>query len=201
MTALFAAITLAVVMLMLCALYSTHIVEAMRSTRKRNIYGKPLKKCRRHNHSRRNRGSWDDEGYCSELGGGVHQICFAVNGTTKHFSEATHQGDWSLGRVDRNHCMCLGAWALFKARQNLGEVPPTSDELVCDAIPDTALSPVYVSRWNTWNGHQKDKQVMDGVKALYEQCRNRSDRAGNAYLDGKYGHLLAYISAPQQDSS
>ncbi len=201
MNASFAVMTLAVVMLVLSALYSTHIVEAMGQTRKRNIYGKPLKKCRRRNSSRRNRGSWDDEGYCSELGGGVHQICFAVDEKTKHFSKATHQGDWSLGRVDRNHCMCLGAWALFKARQNLKKVPPTSDELVCDAIPDTALSPAYISKWNTWRGHQKDKQIMDGVNALYSQCYGNSDTQGNRYLKSKYDHLLAYISAPQQDNS
>ena len=195
------ALAIVIALLAQCALSSTRIVEAMGYTRKRNIYGKPLKRCRRTGRTQRNRGSWDREGYCSELDGGVHQICFAVDGDTKNFSSATYQGDWSLDRVDRNHCMCLGAWALFKARQNLNEVPPTSGELVCDAIPETALSPAYISKWNTWNGHQKDKQVMDGVRALYTQCQGKSDKLGNRYLKSKYDHLLAYISAPQQDNS
>ncbi len=126
----------------------------------------------------------------------MHQICFAVDDDSKDFSRATHQGDWSHDRVNKNHCMCLGAWALFKARQNLDEIPPTDGELVCDAIPDTALSPEYVSKWNTWNGHQKDQQIMDGIRGLYAQCYGRSDARGNNYLKSKYDLLLGYIQTP-----
>ena len=37
-----------------------------------NIYNEPLKKC---GTSSMSSGSWDSQGKCSELGGGVHQIC------------------------------------------------------------------------------------------------------------------------------
>ena len=53
---------------------------------------------------------------CSEMDGGVHQICFNVDDSTKHFSKHTYQSEWSKTRQE-NHCMCLGAWALYKARQ------------------------------------------------------------------------------------
>ena len=36
-----------------------------------NIYNEPLEKCG----DARDSGSWDSNGRCSELGGGVHQIC------------------------------------------------------------------------------------------------------------------------------
>ena len=179
-------------------------VEGMSRTRRasksrlKNIYGKPLRSCRR-KPGRANRGSWDREGKCSEMDGGVHQICVHLNEGTKGFSRSTKQGNWSLDRVGKNHCMCLGAWALFKARQNLGEIPPTAGELVCDAIPDTALTPQYISEWNTWNGHQKNNQIMDGVRAIYEQCSPYSDAKGRAYLKKKYNYLLGYIVSPQHE--
>ena len=37
----------------------------------KNIYGEPLQPCKTGTEP----GSWDNEGYCSERGGGVHQIC------------------------------------------------------------------------------------------------------------------------------
>mgnify|MGYP003348993548 FL=1 len=81
-----------------------------------NIYGEELKPCRNNNSD--NNGSWDSQGYCSELGGGVHQICFDVNQKTQDFAKDTYQGvNWSKDRVGKNHCMCLGAWALYKARR------------------------------------------------------------------------------------
>ncbi len=54
-------------------------------------------------------GSWDKQGYCSEMIKGVHQICFDVTDETSDFSSETGQTNWSEGRVDKNHCMCLGA--------------------------------------------------------------------------------------------
>lgn len=168
-------------------------IEPMVKTRRlKNVYGKPLKPCRRRT-ARNNSGSWDTEGLCSEMDGGVHQICFRVDESTKDFSRDTSQSSWSRGRVGHNHCMCLGAWALFKARQNLKEIPATSDELVCDAIPDTALSPAYVSKWNTWNG-QKNNRFRKGIDALYKQCSRKAASAEDrAYLDSKYKYLLGYI--------
>ena len=56
-----------------------------------------------------------------------------------------------LNNKKNNHCMCLGAWSLYKARQNKNEISKTENELICNAIPDYALSADYVNTWNTWN--------------------------------------------------
>ena len=154
----------------------------------KNIYGKPLKKCRRKK-TVKNNGSWDNEGYCSEMGGGVHQICFDVDDRTKNFSSATYQSDWSTNRVGKNHCMCLGAWALYKTRQKKGEIDYTANELVCDAIPETALTPQYINKWNTWNGHERENQILDGLESLYQQCYEKGDYYGRNYLKNKYSYL------------
>ena len=52
----------------------------------KNIYGEPLKECRKYKGDER--GSWDVEGYCSEqcVNTGLHQICFNLNDNTKNFS-------------------------------------------------------------------------------------------------------------------
>ena len=172
---------------------SNDIIENMAKSRKhhkvlKNIYGKPLKKCRRKKTSKNN-GSWDKDGYCSEMGGGVHQICFDVDDNTKNFSSATYQSDWSTNRVGKNHCMCLGAWALYKTRQKKGEIDYTANELVCDAIPETALTPQYINKWNTWNGHERENQILDGLESLYQQCYEKGDYYGRNYLKNKYSYL------------
>ena len=41
----------------------------------KNIYGQPLQSCRSRRRKNDLSGSWDTDGKCSELGGGVHQIC------------------------------------------------------------------------------------------------------------------------------
>ena len=167
-----------------------HIIEPMGKTKRKNIYGRPLKKCRK-KHTRKNRGSWDSDGYCSELGGGVHQICFDVNDETKNFSNATYQSDWSRDRNNHNHCMCLGAWALYKARQNKNQIPKTQGELLCDAIPETVFNPGYVNTWNTWNNHELPNQIKAGVKSLYNQCyRQAKTQKEKTYLTKKYNHLM-----------
>ena len=48
----------------------------------KNIYGEPLKPCK----TGTKPGSWDNEGYCSEKGGGVHQICMNVTEERSDFS-------------------------------------------------------------------------------------------------------------------
>lgn len=147
-------------------------------TGKLNIYGEPLQQCR----TGTSPGSWLSDGTCSELGGGVHQICFQVTSETSDFSEQTGQSNWSEGRVNNNHCMCLGAWALYKAK-GLG----TGEELVCDAIPDTALETSYINNWNTWNGNELDDQILDGIKALYYQCsRQATSEQQRNQLESKY---------------
>ena len=139
-----------------------------------NIYGEPLQPCRSKG-SKDRRGSWNSNGYCDEIGGGVHQICVDVNQTEK-FSESTGQGPWSEGRKDKNHCMCLGAWALYKARQNRGEISTTDQELLCDSIMDDALHERYVDNWNTWNGNELNDQIVEGVNELIEQCHENAEK-------------------------
>ena len=146
----------------------------------KNIYGKPLKKCKQIFH-KKNEGSWDDEGYCSERGGGVHQICFSVDDDTADFSKQTGQSEWSTARVGNNHCMCLGAWALYKAKGK-----GNNNELVCDSIPDMSLDPNYVGNWNTWNGNELPDQIIKGVDSLVKQCY---DKKNSDYLKDKYDKL------------
>ena len=148
----------------------------------KNIYGEPLKKCQKFNDDKS--GSWDNGGYCSERGGGVHQICFDVKDETKDFSSETGQSDWSNERIDKNHCMCLGAWALYKAK-NKG----TGEELLCEAIPEMSLSSGYIDNWNTWNGNELPNQIVDGVNSLMEQCYRKGNESQKKYLKNKYYNL------------
>ena len=153
----------------------------------KNIYGEPLQKCREDPDD--TQGSWDSKGFCSEKGGGVHQICFDVTPERQDFSSQTGQSDWSKGRVGRNHCMCLGAWSLYKAKQARGMIDETSDELNCDAIPAMSLSDGYVKNWNTWNGNELDDQVVDGVNTLTDQCYDKGNTTQKEYLKGLYTKL------------
>ena len=76
-----------------------------------NIYNEPLQPCGLKNMSN---GSWDSEGKCSELDGGVHQICIKnISRNTPYFSSETGQTNWSDKRGRDNHCVCLGAWSLY----------------------------------------------------------------------------------------
>ena len=152
-----------------------------------NIYGEPLLACRSEGSSDM-LGSWNHEGLCNETGGGVHQICVDVN-KTPGFSSSTGQGDWSDGRKGKNHCMCLGAWALYKARQDLGEIPHTEDELKCSAIMDHALSEKYISKWNTWNGNEVPNQIVSGVNSLVEQCYRKGNTKQKQKLKQLYYNL------------
>lgn len=153
----------------------------------KNIYGGPLKKCRKYETDKN--GSWDSEGFCSEKGGGVHQICFDVNEDSQDFSENTGQSDWSKNRLGKNHCMCLGAWSLYKAKQNNELIDETYDELTCDAIPEISLNENYVQNWNTWNGNELDDQIIDGVNSLMEQCYKKGNEKQKKFLQNKYNIL------------
>jgi len=151
-----------------------------------NIYGEPLKSCRSRGSSDMS-GSWND-GFCDEMGGGVHQICLDVDKTDK-FSESTGQGPWSEGRKGANHCMCLGAWALYKARQEQGEIPKTYNELHCESIMDDALDERYVNNWNTWNGNELPDQVVHGVNQVMDQCYSKGTQEQQNYLMNLYNNL------------
>lgn len=153
----------------------------------KNIYGESLKKCQKFSDDQS--GSWDNEGYCSERGGGVHQICFDVRDESQDFSKDTGQSDWSRSRVGKNHCMCLGAWSLYKAKQNNNLIDDTENELNCDAIPEMSLSEGYIGNWNTWNGNELDDQIVDGVNSLMEQCYRKGNESQRKYLKDKYYKL------------
>lgn len=148
----------------------------------KNIYGEPLQPCK----TGTKPGSWDNDGYCSEMDGGVHQICMDVTEERSDFSKETGQSDWSKDRVGNNHCMCLGAWALYKAKGK-GD----GNELVCDSIPDMSLDPSYVGNWNTWNGNELDDQIIDGVNSMVKQCYNKKN---SEYLKEKYDNLRSKYS-------
>ena len=152
-----------------------------------NIYGEPLLPCRSQGSSDQY-GSWNQEGLCNETGGGVHQICVNVDKVPK-FSESTGQSKWSEGRKGKNHCMCLGAWALYKAKQDLGEIPKTQDELNCHAIMDDALSSEYINKWNTWNGIEVPNQIVSGVNSLVTQCYRKGNNKQRNNLKNLYNNL------------
>lgn len=151
-----------------------------------NIYGEQLKPCKNNININDNKGSWDEDGYCSEVGGGVHQICFNINDNTKDFSKDTNQTSWSENRLNKTHCMCLGAWALYKAKQSKGLIPETNNELLCESIPEMALETQYIDKWNTWNGHELKDQIKNGVNELYNQCYEKGNSQQKKYLDYKY---------------
>lgn len=131
-----------------------------------NIYNEPLQRC---GLSGMSNGSWDNTGKCSELDGGVHQICVKdIAKNTPNFSLKTGQNNWSDNRNGQNHCVCLGAWSLYNASNKTNKV------LKCDAIPKVSLSKNYVSKfkqgWNKWNGLELDNQIINGVESLVKNC-------------------------------
>ena len=157
-----------------------------RKTKKKlNIYGEPLKSCRKKNNNYDNRGSWDNYGYCSEIDGGVHQICVNVD-KTNNFSRNTGQSNWSNNRKGKNHCMCLGAWSLYKAKQDKNIIPLTYDELNCESIMDIALSDKYINNWNSWNGNELPYQIVNGVNHIMNQCYKKGNKKQRKYLKKKY---------------
>ena len=154
-----------------------------------NIYGEPLHECRTSG-STDARGSWDTEGYCSEMGGGVHQICFGVNQETHDFSTHTGQSDWSGERTGNNHCMCIGAWALYKEKQRQGLITSTNNELKCESIPEISLTDQYLNNWATWNGDELPNQIVEGVNKLVEQCYEEGNQTQKTKLQTLYTSLI-----------
>ena len=141
-----------------------------------NIYNEPLQRCGLIGMTN---GSWDNMGKCSELDGGVHQICVKdIANNTPNFSLKTGQNNWSDNRGGQNHCVCLGAWSLYNANNVTNKV------LKCDAIPKVSLSKNYVSKfkqgWNKWNGLELDNQIINGVESLVNNCYDpNSDKSKN----------------------
>ncbi len=196
---------LAILLLLLLLIYKPPLIEP--NTELLNIYGEPLVPCQRYSDD--SRGSWDNQGYCSETGGSVHQICFRINQDTQSFSSDTGQTNWSEKRIseerrENNHCMCLGAWALYKAKQNdrsddqttndqttndQTTNDQTTNELVCESIMDDSLSPDYITNWNTWNGNELDDQLVDGVNALVDQCYTQGTDSQKQHITDLYNTL------------
>ena len=85
--------------------------------------------------------------------------------------------------------MCLGAWSLYKAKQNNELIDKTYNELNCDAIPEMSLNENYINNWNTWNGNELDDQIVDGVNSLMEQCYRKGNSSQKEYLKNKYYDL------------
>ena len=168
-------------------------LEKFSESQFKNIYGNELQKCQGNKSDLS--GSWID-GYCQEQGvnTGVHQLCFKVDKDTSDFSEKTYQSKWSESRKGKNHCMCLGAYALYKERQkankNNENYNQTKNELVCNAIPNTVFDEKYVNNWNTWNGNQLPNQIKSGLESLVRQCFNESTiKSDKDYLRNKYCNL------------
>ena len=143
-----------------------------------NIYDEPLQSCREGDMIN---GSWDNEGKCSEKDGGVHQICIKnIANNAQGFSKTTGQTDWSDQRGNDNHCVCLGAWSLYKKKNN-----ENGNILKCDAIPKVSLSKDYVSKfsegegegWDKWNGLELKDQIKEGVESLYKNCYKNDEKS------------------------
>lgn len=166
----------------------------------KNIYDEPLEPCKVNNMVN---GSWDNEGKCSELGGGVHQICIKnISNNAKNFSLETGQSEWSDNRDDNNHCVCLGAWSLYTAKNKA-----KNNILKCDAIPKNAFSENYIDKfsegWNKWNGYEINDQIKDGVNSLMEQCYKKNDKNKEKYknLKNNYCNFAKNVKALKKSST
>ena len=167
-----------------------------------NIYDEKLEPCDEGNMGS---GSWDSNGKCSELGGGIHQICFKELGNKANdFSLNTGQNEWSRDRKSNNHCVCLGAWALYVSKKNKGEIKDNnSNQLKCSAIPKVSLSKDYVGKfqgWDKWNGLELDGQTKDGVEELVNQCYNQGNKIQKNKLISNYCKFANQIEGLKNSS-
>jgi hypothetical protein len=129
-----------------------------------NIYGETISECRAA--STDSRGSWMWDGKCTERGGGVHQICMSQ--LPADFSVKTGQGPWSEGRAQQRHCVCIGAWSLYMTRESDPAWTTSNAWPFCDAVPMSALTPQYISKWKDWNGIPA--RIVVGTTKLVEKC-------------------------------
>lgn len=163
----------------------------------KNVYGEDLKRCAENYESR---GSWDNQGFCSEEGGGVHTICVnEISKNAKNFSSNTGQSNWSDNRGDNNHCVCLGAWSLYSAKED----KQNSKVLKCDAIPDFIFSHSYYKDWNTWNDIEIENQIENGLDNLYNICEKQAERNENKLktLDTNYNKLKKKIEKKRRNKN
>ena len=162
-----------------------------------NIYNQTLSKCP-DNPKERN-GSWMKDRTCTEAGGGVHQICYRdIGKNANKFSVHTGQSDWSTQRGNENHCVCLGAWSLYKKKLDEGiiETDHSRSRLKCDAIPVSVFSPKYVGKFSKWNGNEKKGQIVNGIEGIVTECDTPSIDAGQR--DSLYRNYCSFAkSVPQ----
>jgi len=153
-----------------------------------NVYGTTLEECKVGNDDR---GSWEDDGTCTEAVGNVHQIC--LESIPADFSSETNQDNWSEGRHGARHCVCIGAWSLYMTKEETNPVMPH-----CRAIPASALSPTYIANWKTWyvSGRTYPSDVKVGIGKLVEKCL-LDDEAANISNSEKCG-LKSKFEALQQ---
>ena len=169
-----------------------------------NIYDEPLEPC---NEGNMGSGSWDSQGKCSELGGGIHQICFKnIDNPKLKFSQNTGQSDWSSNRnKNSNHCVCLGAWSLFvkKNKENKNKYGSpnklnSNQFLKCSAIPKVSLSKDYVGKfkgWDKWNGLEINGQTKEGVEKLVNICHNQGNTNQKLNLKNNYCNFAKEIAS------
>jgi hypothetical protein len=141
-----------------------------------NIYNEPLEKCP--DHAYETNGSWMSDKTCSEIAGGVHQICYKSIGTNSNqFSKNTGQSDWSSTRGNQNHCVCLGAWSLYKKKIDDKSINSdnSSLRLKCNAIPKTVFDPKYINSFSTWNNQEQKLQIINGVEGIIKECIQASN--------------------------
>lgn len=87
--------------------------------------------------------------------------------------------------------MCIGAWALYKAKQQMGTLSETFNELQCDAIPKVSLTDNYLNTWATWNGDELSGQIVHGVNKLVEQCHEKAENDSHkSHLQDLYHDLV-----------
>lgn len=162
---------------------------------KLNIYGEKLEQCQP---GEKTGGSQMNDGTCSELGGGVHQICVKNIGQGRNFSKTTGQSGWSADRGSKNHCACLGAWANYVAASKRDSLS-NDKKLKCEAIPETALDKKYVKNWSSWNDVTIDNQLQDGIDELYNQCSSSApNQKGLEFLQRKYNQLADLHSGQEK---
>lgn len=84
----------------------------------------------------------------------------------------TGQGqNWSkIERASKPHCVCLGAYALFKSKDDR-----VKEDLNCDAISETVFDPVYIQSWNHWNGKESQNQILAGINSVYKTCLDKTN--------------------------
>lgn len=141
-----------------------------------SLFGTPLEECRSQSSPDDKSGSWMDDGKCTEVAGGVHQVC--IENLPADFSEQTHQSAWSKDRAGMRHCVCVGAWSLYmtdaqRHQEGHKEIMPH-----CSAIPETALTARYLTHWKLWNGFPAD--VVKGVNELVSRCLRQAGDSEHA---------------------